>query len=106
MLRSGNQHLSVPPASLIQTNFSVTVLTTPIVTMSSPNTTTNTTTTNASAMPGASTSQASNQTPAPATKILNMGHNVREFSGNDPSFTAREYVELCEATMNQCGIVD
>ena len=35
-----------------------------------------------------------------------MGNSVREFSGNDPSFTAREYVELCEATMNQCSIVD
>ena len=101
VLRSGSQHLRVHPTSLTQTNSSVTVLTTPTVTMSSPNTTT----TNASATSGASTSQASNQPPAPATKIVNMSNSVREFSGNDPSFTAREYVELCEATMHQCGIV-
>ena len=106
VLRSGSQHLRVPPTSLTQTNFSVTVLTTPTVTMSSSNTIANTTITNASVISNCSTSQTSNQPPAQTIKMLNMSKGIREFSGNDPCYTAREYVELCEPTINQCGIVD
>ena len=38
VLRNANQHLRVPPTSLTQINFFVTVLTTPTVTMCLPNT--------------------------------------------------------------------
>ena len=62
--------------------------------MSSPNTIANNTITNTCVIPSCSTSQASNEPPAQTTKILNMGKGICEFSGNYPSYTAREYVEL------------
>ena len=109
VLRSGNQHRRVSPTPTSETNLSVT-LSTSTATMtndnsktSSPstsNTNANTNTNTATGDPNQPNMQLGNH-----LRALSMGAAVREFSGTDPSYTAREYIDLCEATMNTCGII-
>ena len=101
VLRSGSQHCRLPPASLTQTNLSVTVLTTSTTTMSTYTTTTTTNTSpNTSSPPGSPNPNSSHH-----YKIINMQSNIPEFTGTDPNYTADEYVALCEAMMGQCSIM-
>ena len=80
VLSSGIQHPRVSPTDSNQTNLSVSLSTSLTATMSTNANTSTTSTTNIAATP-ISTS----------FKVLTIGSSIREFSGTDPGYSAREY---------------